>query len=546
MSQILIGVECRDNQKPWVEEFFEFFKTPWEFYRPHGGYSVVISTIGHPEHSRARLVVIYGAATDRDGAIDSEAECSYIESDAGQLPIYGKSWALSETGVPLACFQHPARAAVVEFKGPAKTVICAGYDLFEQVEILLSSGQPQKNASIPALDIHVAMLRKWILDAGIPLVEIPPVPPGYEFIGCLTHDVDFVRITDHKFDHTLMGFIQRASIGSLLSFVKGKVSLRHCLRNLRALASLPGVYLGICEDFWLRDFDRFMELERDMKSTFFFIPFKDRAGEHVTRPHSKRRAAAYDVGNERTLVHKLAKSGNEIAVHGIDAWHSIPMGREERSRIAETAGSSEIGIRMHWLCFDASTPQVLEAAGFSYDSTSGYNDTVGYRAGTHQVFRPHGVTHLLELPLHIQDTALFYPGRFTLNDTRVWKLCEALMENASKYGGALTFLWHTRSMAPERQWDDFYIRLLKTLKNRRVWFGTAAEVVGWFRYRRSLSFQNVEMSDDSVRVELHAAEGANATPNVAVRFHSPGEPFRDIPWTGETVMELQIPELRRC
>ena len=30
----------------------------------------------------------------------------------------------------------------------------------------------------------------------------------------------------------------------------------------------------------------------------------------------------------------------------------------------------------------------LDEAGFEYDSTVGYNDAVGYRAGTSQVFRP--------------------------------------------------------------------------------------------------------------------------------------------------------------
>ena len=32
----------------------------------------------------------------------------------------------------------------------------------------------------------------------------------------------------------------------------------------------------------------------------------------------------------------------------------------------------------------------LEKAGFSYDSTVGYNETIGYRAGTAQVFKHPG------------------------------------------------------------------------------------------------------------------------------------------------------------
>ena len=41
---------------------------------------------------------------------------------------------------------------------------------------------------------------------------------------------------------------------------------------------------------------------------------------------------------------------------------------------------------MHWLYFGDDSPKTLEAAGFDYDSTCGYNDAVGYRAGTSQVF----------------------------------------------------------------------------------------------------------------------------------------------------------------
>ena len=39
---------------------------------------------------------------------------------------------------------------------------------------------------------------------------------------------------------------------------------------------------------------------------------------------------------------------------------------------------------MHWLYFDQNSPKTLENAGANYDSTVGYNETVGYRAGTAQ------------------------------------------------------------------------------------------------------------------------------------------------------------------
>ena len=48
----------------------------------------------------------------------------------------------------------------------------------------------------------------------------------------------------------------------------------------------------------------------------------------------------------------------------------------------------------------------------------GYNETVGYRAGTTQAYKPLEASRLLELPLHVMDTALFYPAYLGLSPAR--------------------------------------------------------------------------------------------------------------------------------
>jgi len=42
---------------------------------------------------------------------------------------------------------------------------------------LLTTGQPVRHAAIPTLEKHIAFLRELIVEAGIPLVEIPPPSP---------------------------------------------------------------------------------------------------------------------------------------------------------------------------------------------------------------------------------------------------------------------------------------------------------------------------------------------------------------------------------
>src|SRR5581483_11263519 len=83
---------------------------------------------------------------------------------------------------------------------------------------------------------------------------------------------------------------------------------------------------------------------------------------------------------------------------------------EELDKIRAITGVQEIGVRMHWLYFNESSPALLESAGASYDSSIGFNETVGYRAGTSQAYKPLNAAKLLELPVEVMDTALFYPS----------------------------------------------------------------------------------------------------------------------------------------
>ena len=546
----VIGVACNEGEKDLAREFFELFKTPWEFYRPEHTYPVVVSTLPRLTAVKANLVVIYSSCPDGGAAENASGPAgAYLEYRDVVFPVYGKVRTFESGGATLARLHRSSAAVAIATYRPPVTVL-AGYDLFQEVSLLLSAGQPSRNALMPTMEIHICMLRNWMAEAGIPFVEVPAAPPSRRFAVCLTHDVDFVRIRDHKLDRTMWGFVGRASVGSLWRLVKRDISWARCLKNWKATLMLPAVHMGICKDFWFEDFGKFADLERDLKATYFFIPFKNRPGENLPRRHPERRAA-YDVTEEKGLLQKLTGMGFETGVHGIDAWHNADKGREEHRRLAQTTGESRLGVRMHWLCFDASSPRILEEAGFDYDSTFGYNDAVGYRAGTSQVFLPIGARRLLELPLHLQDTALFYSRRLGLTESQAWKKCGLLISNAAAYGGVLTILWHTRSLAPERLWGAFYVRLLDALKTEQVWFATARQITDWFRSRRALAFRHVDFTGGRLRLVLDYEPSEYGKPNLTLRIHTPargpstdvlrgGHTFTDIPWTGDRVMEIPV------
>jgi hypothetical protein len=545
----LIAVLSSADDAPAVEEFFQLFKTPWEYYQPDREYDIVLVTSERVPELAARLLLVYSSGTttiDRPNGIRvTSRQCGATVHVGGTpVPIYGSLTTFDgDRANAIALTTTSGSIAGVRVDSARGCTIRLGYDLFTEVKLLLSVGQPTEHARVPTLDLHIQALRNWILEAGLPLLEIPPIPAGHTFSVCLTHDIDFVGIGRHKFDHTMWGFLYRSTFGAVRDLLRGRIPVGRLLRVWRAVGSLPFVYLGWAKDFW-DPFEWYLRVEENLPATYFLIPFKRCAGDRVPGHHPSRRATAYDVRDLPEWTATLMKAGCELGVHGIDAWHSVEKGRDELARIAEVTGDSGVGVRMHWLLNDADTAAVVEKAGYAYDSTAGYNETIGYRNGTGQVFRPAGAQALLELPLHIQDGALFYSQRLDLSQPEAEARCAALIENAGESGGVLNVLWHDRSHAPERCWGDFYVRLLQRLKASRAWFGTGRQVVGWFQKRRDVRFETIESAAAVGTVPRY--DGATITPPLIVRLYRRGAAqthqtaraeatlhYVDVPWNGK-------------
>jgi len=479
----MISVIANEADWPVVREFFELFKTPWRFYTPESNPVVLLCAGNVVPPADAALVIIYGSdllEVDKlEGAgCESRTGPATFQHGDIEFPVYVRLLA------------DAVSQKIVYRRGElnGRPYVRIGFDLFAEIRNLLANGQPANNAVVAALEQHIAVLRNVILNQGLPLVEIPPRPAGFDFIACLTHDVDHVGIRNHKFDHTMFGFLYRATAGSLLDVCAGKRNVGQLGRNIFAALRLPFVHLGLARDFWYQ-FDEYTALEEGRPSTFYVIPKKGEAGLDARGRRMQRRAASYDAAELKDFLRRLESAGKEVTVHGLDAWRDTSAGREERGLISGLVNNEAAGIRMHWLYFDAEAPGKLEAAGYDYDSTMGYNETIGYRAGTVQVFKPLTTQQLLELPMHIMDTALFYPSYLNLSDKQAESVIEPLLDNAVRFGGVLTVNWHDRSLAPERLWGEFYQKLIRQMQKRNAWFATAAQAVAWFRKRRAAQFE---------------------------------------------------------
>ena len=374
-------------------------------------------------------------------------------------------------------------------------------------------------------------------------MECPPSPKGNKFFACLTHDVDNGGIKNHKADHTIVGFLYRAVIISVGRFLGGEYSLESMIRNWKAAASLPLVYLGFVSDYW-RSFKEYVQIEREHPSTFFLVPFKGREGRVLSGSAPCIRAVKYEASDLKDEIEYVLCHGGEIGVHGIDSWLDAEAGRGELDKIRKLTGETEIGVRMHWLYHCPDSCSFLEDAGYSYDSTSGYNECIGFRAGTLQVFKPLNVKNLLELPMHVMDTALFYPDRMNLKAAEGVQAINECIKEALEHGGVLTLNWHDRSIAPERLWGWAYIKALQELEARGAKFLTAGNTVGWFRKRRAIQFEHVEFDGSSFRVNLKFP-AIEPSDGILLRTYPPQEDFsrleyRDIPIHGENGAEVSV------
>ena len=124
-----------------------------------------------------------------------------------------------------------------------------------------------------------------------------------------------------------------------------------------------------------------------------------------------------------------------------------------------------------------------------------------------------GTERLMELPLSIMDSALFYPDRMDrLQPDAMHRRAVRSWRTRRRFGGTVVINWHDRSLAPERLWD----RLLQATP-RRSRKGRSCLVCD---RRRGRGLVPVATFDSfHVRHELASGhgDGARGTPGSACR-----------------------------
>jgi peptidoglycan/xylan/chitin deacetylase (PgdA/CDA1 family) len=336
--------------------------------------------------------------------------------------------------------------------------------------------RPLLNACASQLARRVAA---WAARRDLRIEWIPRWKGGASFAAALTHDVDDVRLYSLRDAWRLLR--QARSPGSYA--FRGGVAAA-----LRALG-----HAGKRGDpYW--SFDRWAgeEERRGFRSSFYFCPPAPARRHEYDPVYVPRDLVEFD-GRRITvaeMMRQLATRGFEIGLHGSYLSHrdADELARQRR-QIGEACGVEPGGVRQHFLRFDArETWSAQRRAGFRHDSTLGYNEALGFRAGIAAPFHPwdpaaRAPMDMLELPLTVMDGVLF--RALALEGAQAARATCDQLDRVAAAGGLAVLLWHPNA-ADERHfpgWWSCYLAALDHLSARGAWVTSAAEIADWWRDR---------------------------------------------------------------
>ncbi len=423
---------------------------------------------------------------------------------------------LSGSPVVLVCGE-------VSGENPDLQQIKLPFALGQAASRLLSEGQAEEEAQVPRLDEMLQQVRNILGRELRHWAEVPPLPWGHPYAMALTHDIDILSLKEMPLGRTFLGYYYRSSIVNWRRRRAGKISRGEFAQTLWEMFRTGAARLGLGTDCWQKSLARLRSIEQrlDVRSSLYFMPFASTPGHgRVAGMAPANRASYYKVSEKASLLQELEQQGWEVGVHGIDAWHSTAEARSEFEQICGLTGRTDLGVRMHWLYFNAPASfSCMDQAGFLYDSTFGFNEVAGFRAGTLQPYHPLNCGRLWELPLHIQDGALLGEEHGGLSRGDACAKAGQVLDWARKLGGAVSLLWHNQSFAAPRFWGEVYERLVEDAQKDQAWIALPRDVLAWFAARRSC---RVTVRRESARnwvLECAGPAPEPPLPPLRIRFH---------------------------
>jgi len=274
----------------------------------------------------------------------------------------------------------------------------------------------------------------------------------------LTHDIDALAKT----------FAIRFKQSAFRGFRALRLSLRGELQRARSVAASAATFA-----FGSGTYDRIDDVAKADEAAghraLFFI--------HARRAWRGPVDALLDPGYPLDTpgfaagLRGLIARGHEVGVHpSYSSWKDGARLREERAAVSRLVAGEVRACRQHWMQFSwIYTWAAQEQAGFSLDSTLGFNDRPGFRVSAalrHHPWNPKTqAAHAIEvLPLIVMDSHLYDYAELdpSARGTRL----RHFVDEVRAVGGEAAILWHPHTLSTDYGWQSGFEEMLAVVSAR--------------------------------------------------------------------------------
>lgn len=328
-------------------------------------------------------------------------------------------------------------------------------DTFNRVTYLSLPENIRNKMSKPFIDLKINEVKKKMMQVcSDHKIEISTSSPWEQKTIILSHDVDDL------YGKSILRYIYWA--------LKGKQKFSQTLKRIIWWTKQDDdpyfSPLHMCD----------IEGSFGFRSTFNFLC----KTSYLTKDEGRR----YNINSSRIkgLIRKIKGRGWEVGFHpSRETFNSPQKLAKEYSSLLKIAGQIH-GVRRHYL--KGTFPLVwteLKALNMEYDTTVGWPDHFGARAGSNRPFKLFNYQtgseiDMYEIPLSFMDGTLTY-----LNDEQYINDYFEI-ENEMMQSGCMSFLWHTDRLCDEifnPKWKYIYLKILESWHKKNYKVSTNKEFI---------------------------------------------------------------------
>lgn len=299
----------------------------------------------------------------------------------------------------------------------------------------------------PAVNYLFQELEDKILQKAPQVVFTESQKPIIEF----SHDIDYIKKTIQlRLKQTAFNLYKTVRHFPSIPRMSTQAG-----RMLKFLFSNPSYW---CFEDW-----RALEKKYNHRSVFYIYA---RTGCRCSK--SWLLDPSYDIAHNQKLqdqLKSLMADGFEVGLHGsIKSAFDANQLAAEKEAFEKALGISVTKTRQHWLNYRESITPQLHDTLFKYDSTVGWNDQMGFRAGCASRYRPYDHVNqrsfnYFETPLVLMDSTIYDYHSSRIPDAEA---DAALMLNKirSLKNAHVSVCWHQRVLCGDYGWGGFYKKIV--------------------------------------------------------------------------------------